>query len=144
MGKSMLNVILVVITIIAWGLWGFFEKEGVMYGHPLVVSIIIAISAFVVEVPIFIFILRKSSVEIALNRQVVIYSFFAELCLASAALAILYLLRDNPTGWAISITSVYPIVTLILGAIFLNETVTVSNVVGIVVIGIGMIILNSS
>ncbi len=142
MGKSMLNIILIVITIIAWGLWGFFEKKGVMNGHPLIVSIIIAISAFVVEVPIFIFILRKTSIEVALNKQVIIYGFLAELCLAVAALTILYLLRDNKTGWAISITSIYPAVTLVLSAVFLKEAITMSNVIGIVVIGIGMVILN--
>lgn len=142
MGKTVINILLVTVAILAWGLWGFFEKKGVMYGHPLVVSIIIAISAFIVEVPVFGFILRESGVKIALNKQVVAYSFLAELCLAGAALAILYLLRDNSAGWAISVTSIYPVITLILSCIFLNETVTVSNVVGILVIGIGMVILN--
>lgn len=142
MSKTVLNILFVTVAILAWGFWGFFEKKGVSYGHPLIVSIIIAISAFVIEVPIFGYILDKSNVKVVLNKEVLIYSFLAEVCLAIAALAILYLLRDNKTGWAISITSIYPVVTLILSYLFLKEPVTPSNIAGIIVTGVGMVILN--
>lgn len=142
MGKSFLNIILISVAVTFWGLGGFFEKKGVMYGNPVMVSILIAITAFIIEVPIFLLILNKSGLSVSLNKHVVLYSFLVESCSAVASLAFLFLVRDNETAWSVSITSIYPVVTLILSSLFLKEPVTPSNMVGISVIGIGIFILN--
>jgi uncharacterized membrane protein len=142
MGKTSLNILLVSIAVLSWGMGGFFSKKSIMHSNPLIVACLIATAAFIVEVPILLLILKISRIPIHLNKHVIGYSFLIELCYATASLAFLFLVQDNETGWAVSITSIYPVVTLIFCSLFLKEPVTPSNIMGILVIVIGLVILN--
>jgi len=122
-----------------WGVWGFFSKmatqflrdmDAVIY-HSMASAVIVLVAAFVMR-------FQPSGKPIGI--------LYALLSGTSAALAIFFFFAAITRGRSavvVSMTALYPLVTLALSALFLHETFTIKQLLG-VGLAIGAILLLSS
>lgn len=70
-----------------------------------------------------------------------IWAFFSQLSAAVGGLLFLYLLTQKPSYWVVAVTAAYPIVTLVIGVLFLKESLTPAHIVGVVMVVSGLMFL---
>ncbi len=133
------SLVLIVAVIILWGLWGFLGKLGVQ-------KIGLQVSFW-------------SSLTLALS--IITYLFFSHQLLplkndtggialallagiSSALASILFyiLLEKKPAGFLVTVTALYPLVTLLLSVLLLKESLTAIKIVGFVLAIAALFFLN--
>jgi len=125
------------ITVLAWGVWGFGAKMVAERlpggGAPLLTGAtsVLCIACYVLH--------RRSSIP--LNR----YSAFACVTGGLSALAVLALykaLERGPVSVVIPFTGLYVLVTVVLGLVFLREQVTPSRIAGVLLAALAIFLLS--
>ncbi len=122
------SFILALLAIVGWGFWGFFSKIAVnRAGWPTVV--ILESICYALFASIFVF--QKFSI---VKLEPISGLFIALSALASACGGIIFyrLLSTHPTAIIVGLTSLYPVVTFILGVLFLHEAITIKQFLGII------------
>jgi transporter family protein len=131
--------ILTLAAMLLWGFWGFFSKLATSFIRDVDAAVFQAVGNILV-VSIAAFFVRfqpKGSPQ---------GIFYAVLSGASAALATFFFFAAITRGRGsvvVSMTALYPLVTLALSVIFLHEAVTVKQLLG-VGLALGAIVLLSS
>lgn len=134
--------ILAIIAVIAWGSWGILDKKASeslsvseMWLYKIIIDIVIL--PFIIY-----YTFSKKGSGLSDNKNAIILCIVSSFVCIVAELAFITLLKYNPAGWTVSITSVYPIVTVILGMIFLKETLSLTQVIGSLIICVGLYLIN--
>jgi uncharacterized membrane protein len=125
----MKNVLLTLLTVFLIGVSTFFRKLSVDRIHPYQLQIVAGV-VYAAEVPLWLWLLKREGISSYDPSGV---GFGAVCVLTSVAAGVLfsYLLRvsDSPSLVAMAVSS-NPLVAMVLGHMFLGETVTVKKLVG--------------
>ncbi len=126
-------------AMLLWGLWGFFSKLATSYLNDTDAVIYHSIgSALVVAIAAFLLRFQPGGKPIGI--------FYAMISGVSAALATFFFFSAITRGRSVvvvSMTALYPLITLGLGMLFLHEALTLRQLLG-VGMALGAIILLSS
>lgn len=119
-----------------WGLWSFIPKISVRYIDPKSAFLFEMLGAFLVACWIFVSVGFKPS----LSFLAVVLSIITGVVGAVGVLFFLSAVSKGPVSLVTAISSLYPAITLILAFVFLNESISFKQLLGIV-LGVFAIIL---
>jgi len=124
----MSNNWLIILSILGWGIGGFFYKLANINIHPMIVSAIIT-CVYLILIPLaFQFI----SFDKTINLPGVIFALLGAICVAVASISSFYALRTGEAGTITVLGSLYPGLTLMLSVLFLGEQMSFKKALGIV------------
>lgn len=134
-----LPILLVLATIIFWGLWGFFSKLAVQK-----IGLQVAIFSYAISLVIMIgyLLLTNQLLPLKNDSMGILYAVLAGASVGVASIFIYTLLGLRPAGIAIAVTAIYPVITLFLSMIFLKETLTQTQTLGIILALVALVLLN--
>jgi len=125
--------------ILGWGLWGFFAKlsdkrigQQVAFWDSIALFVILA--AYLILAHQF-FPIKQDAVGIT-------WALLAGVGAGIASIIFFILLSKNPAGYLVTLTALYPVVTIILSVVFLHEQITPLKGVGFIFAFIAIILLN--
>lgn len=133
------QLLLILTTIVFWGLWGFFSK--------LAAARIGVQAAFFSSATLFIVIMGylftiNQFAALKSDSSGIIFAVLAGICSGIASVIFYIILTKSPAGLTVAATSLYPLVTLLLSVAFLQESVTVIKAVGFSLAIIALILLS--
>lgn len=131
--------ILVAVTLVAWGLWGFFIKLGVEATGRYPALLIWTLTGFVTVAAAGYFLFDGSR---AVWGGSPLYPTLAGVAIAVGNLAFILLLEKALGSIIIPLTSIYPAVTVVLAIVFLGEALKAVHVVGIVLAVVAVVLLS--
>jgi transporter family protein len=134
----------VALIIIFWGCWNLFEKIALFYGTPWQTIFAFLIWTALLFLPFTIVALFKKQGKngFKISKLVWFWIFLAVFTDLVALLAFRYSLLMGSTGIVVAATSVYPIVTIILSAIFLKEKISKWQYLGVGIVCLGLFLLS--
>ncbi len=136
----MLGYIYVILCIISWGLWGFFAKIATKYNDSLAVAIVGYI--FYIFNFLLIFILFKSQkITINWNTKAIIWIGVTAIISSVGMLFYYMALGKLPASLVISLSALYPAVTVILSVFILKESFNNLQIIGLILILTGTILI---
>jgi len=143
----MLYVYYFIVNLI-WGIAPLFDKYILQYIDILTLMLFVSIIHFFILLGI---VLNRDTnfiqdcTTIMNNKYIILVIIFATSMLLMANYGYLYTVsNDKKVAIATLLTSLYPIVTLILGYLVLNETLTTLEISGFILIFIGISFINYS
>jgi transporter family protein len=120
---------LILVTLLLWGFWGFLSKIAVSR-IGLQVAFWETLACFLVAFS-YLFLSQKLTFD-KLDFQGVFIAILAGAFTGLASMLFYNLLGKKPVGFLVSITALYPLVTIILSVLFLKEPLTAPRVAGFV------------
>ena len=127
------------IAIICWGIWGFLMKQALNYLDWRQIFIIQSIFTLVTSLLILAF-LRPS---MNLHFPDIGYAFLASIASSLAVMAFYHALEAGKAINVVPLTAaLYPVVTVILSYLFLNEKIGLLGGIGIVFALIGVLLVS--
>jgi transporter family protein len=137
----MANWVILLCSII-WGFTTFLNKISVDKMSPLLMQIIVGI-CYIIFIPIAVRLSGGIS-NIKWSTQSVLITVFCTILSIFANTALYFSLKgNNHAGRSSMIISLYPVITLLLSVIFLKECITLTKLIGIILMIMGAIILNA-
>jgi drug/metabolite transporter (DMT)-like permease len=136
------NLLLFLSTVL-WGFWGFANKNAVAYAHPFTVQWMYAIPN-VVLIPVFIYFGNRMSPNAGFDRIAMFWSLAAGLASIAATVLLFFVLENKPASLVVAATSAYPLITLALAILAGSEKLDLQRLVGIFVIIAGVILVQTS
>lgn len=120
-----------------WGLWGFFPK--IASNCISSENILIYQTLGCLLVVIFIPFLLKFQIEF--NLKGVLFSFLGGVAGTLGSLFFLYAVRMGKLSAVITITALYPVVTILLAVFFLKEVLSLKQIAGIILALISIVLI---
>jgi bacterial/archaeal transporter family protein len=130
------NIYIIIATIL-WGVGAIFTKVASNTLHPLMLALVAELF-YIVFVPLGIW-FTKTPIQI--NTTGFIFGFISAACVGSGSLAYYFALQKGDAGAVAAATSVYPVLTLIISAIILNEAFTLKKVIGCILAVVSVILI---
>jgi drug/metabolite transporter (DMT)-like permease len=120
--------LLILFSIIGWGVGSFFYKLANDKMHPLMVTTTVTL-LYVVVTP---FVLSFIKFDKTLNVSGVVYALIGGACTCVGSLGYFYAIKSGAgAGEATILTALYPALTLVLSCLLLGESFTVKKGIGI-------------
>lgn len=116
----------IIFAIVAWGVGAIFTKVAANNLHPLVMAAVAELF-YIIFVPIAII---GTKTPITLNTNGFIFGFISAACMGGGSLAYYFALQKGDVGAVAAATSVYPVLTVILSALILNEDMSIKKIIG--------------
>jgi len=135
-----MKILLLAITIFSWGVWGFLNKLAVQRMHPLQMFVV-GCCINLVLLPIYAFTLKASNVNQPWNIGSIALCTIASLASTIGTIAYVYGIRTGDLGTIAVLSCAYPVLTVFLATLFLGETLTMSKIIGIILVMVGVIVL---
>jgi len=132
----------IIYCILLWGTWGITEKMALKHMSPFMVQLVSAEFAILIA-PVLYFYIKSTNVPFIWNVQGVMWSSLTMILATLASISLLIALHKNDSGIIIGLTSIYPIITAILGIVFLGEDATIRKFFGIIIMFIGACVLSN-
>jgi transporter family protein len=135
------KLILLVINIISWGIFGVINKIALQRLHPLQL-LIVGACVSILTLPLYSIVLKHSNITVP---HFTTTSFL--LCIAASStsiignIAYIYGIRSGQLGTVAVLSSTYPVLTVGLAVLFLGETLTITKILGIIFVMVGVVIL---
>ena len=126
-------------TMLLWGLWGFFSKMATLSLRDVDAAIYQAIG-YVLVMGVAIFVVRFQAGGKPIG---ILYAVLSGVSVALATFFFFLAITRGRSVVVVSMTALYPLVTLALSAIFLHEVLTLRQLLG-VGLALGAIVLLSS
>ena len=127
------------LALFIYGLWGFFPKLAVTYIRPL--------SALIYEIPgavlVGIIALIMAGFRLDTHPKGIIFSVLTGICGMLGTLFFLAGAKQGRLAIVVSITALYPLITILLAAILLKEPITIKQIVGMTLALIAIVLLSS-
>ena len=133
------NLLMIIATIL-WGVWGVANDRAVTIAHPFDVQWMYAVP-YVLAIPVWFMLARRAAPGFEFNPTAFAWAVTAALCAMGALVAVLIALIDTPASIAMALTSVYPIITLVVGVIAGTESFSLPKIGGILFIIGGVFLL---
>jgi len=131
---------LLVVSTLAFGVWGFLLKKAVVEMPPLAAYVAFA-ATNVILIPSYFLLARAWETPLKFPGIGIAYSAGASLAVAIGTIALLYAMRTRDAGVAVAFTASYPVITMLLGVVLLSEPITVPRVAGVSAIAIGAVLV---
>ncbi|MGE5330053.1 MAG: EamA family transporter [Deltaproteobacteria bacterium] len=132
--------LIALLIIIIWGIWTIVDKSLVMNIHPIYAEMYLAIASFLL-VPLYLFLGKHFGIELEFNKSAALWTILSAVLAAAGGLLFLFLLLKKPASWTVAVTAAYPIVTLLIGKIFLKEQISLVGCIGVLLVVSGLIVL---
>jgi len=132
---------LIVISIVCWGAWAVAEKISLKYMSPLMV-IIVGMYVYSSIAPLLFLYMKSKGMPTDWDLRGIVWAIITTLLSTVAGLSFIHLIQRAHVHTAVGFTSIYPILTFVLCAIFLGEPVTVLKLFGIITIVAGTMMLS--
>lgn len=123
------------LTVFMWGLWGFFPKLASNYIGPNSILIFQTIGNLIVASLVLIGINFRPEIHAA----GITYAALAGLTGSLGALFFIYSLIRGESSVVVTITALYPVVTIFLSFLFFKDTITSKQGIGIILALISMV-----
>jgi transporter family protein len=131
-----------VASTLAYGIWGFGLKKAALHLHPLIVQMFVAATGFLLIIG-YVVAARLQQVPLTSNAEGLKWGAGAGVMSAAGSLLLLFAMQKGASAaGAVAMTSAYPAVTLVLGALFLGEEISASKMAGIAAICVGAVLLS--
>jgi bacterial/archaeal transporter family protein len=131
--------ILVLISIVGWGLWSYLQKMAVYRLHPIHMQIITYSVGMLLLTFYSTIAYHKVSQPFSISGMW--FAILASLCSAIASVSFLFAIRQGNVGIISVLTSTSPLITLLLAFVFLGERLTLLKMFGVLLTIGGVIIL---
>lgn len=118
----MRSVHLALLAALFWGLYGFFTKQGMKHSHPLVFEAWY-MAAMVAAAPVVWAMARASGAETRVDARGAAYVVAASASAAVAAILYLVALKRTNSSSVVSLTSGYPLITMLVSVALTGERV---------------------
>jgi transporter family protein len=129
---------LAILSVLLWGVWGFFQKLATNHMAPRNVYIFAMAGALCVVGTVFV----TSSFPLNVTSKGIFYAMLAGACSSLGGLLFLNALSKGTASIVIPFTALYPVVTIFLCFSVLEETVTLKQGIGIVLALLSMFLLS--
>lgn len=133
----MTQFLFILVAILGWGVWGVCDKGAVRYVHPLVLSMMYSLIGVAIDAVMLV--VARVPFVVPQRAWVWVLPSAAGSCLAFMAYT--FALRSSDAGQVVSLTSAYPLVTLVLASWLLGEELTAQRLVGAALIVVGVIVV---
>jgi len=135
--------LVLIICVILWGISTFLNRLSVESASPLILQIIVGLG-YICYLPVA---LKLGNVGNPFEYHWSIRSLVLTLCatvcsIGANVLLYSFLKGSNHTGANTMLLSLYPVVTLLLSAIFLHEQFSITKIIGVITMIMGAIFLS--
>ena len=110
-----------------WGVWGLLTKVATLYLPPYAAYLVGTLG----YLPVVVFLVVESGFQVPWHPVGWSASLAAGICTALGLLCYYRALAGGAAAKVVPLTSLYPVVTVLLSYIFLKETLTLRHVAGI-------------
>jgi transporter family protein len=124
-------------SLFLWGLWGFFQKLATNHISPRNVYVFAGIGPIIVVL----FVLLSLNFRMQINREGIAYALLAGLAGSIGGLFFVHSVSRGKASIVITLTALYPVVTILLSLIVLKEEITIKQGIGIILALISMVLL---
>jgi bacterial/archaeal transporter family protein len=125
-------------AMLVWGLWAFLPKIALQSMQPHSVIFYEAFGNLCVSMPVFIFHLRGKLQKDALAISVISAS---SVLTVAAIMCYFYALKHGPVAVVVTMTAMYPVVSLFLARIFFKERLNKIQMVAVVMAMLSILLL---
>lgn len=122
----MSNSILIMISIIAYGIGAVFYKLASNHTHPIIISAVM-VGLYLVLLPVAAFLFK---VNFSVSSLGFWFSLLGGACTCVGALTYMFALKGTGAGQLAAATSVYPVITVLISAFFLGEPFSIKKAIG--------------
>ena len=130
-------LVLSIITIITWGLVGFFVKLASNYSHWTEMYIVSNIAVFVIS--LLIYISQRPSINVAsLGFN---YAMIAGIVMSLSTITFYLAIQAGKAAIVIPLTSLYPVVTVALSYLILHEEISPTKGLGIILALVALVLI---
>lgn len=122
------SFLLIIAVIFFWGIWGFLVKLAVQrigYQGGIWSGI-----AFLLIIAIYL--LLTQGFPLKYDLWGIVFAFLAGAAMSFGSLIFYNLLKGNPVSILIAVTSLYPVVTILLSVFILKESISVIKIGGLI------------
>jgi len=131
-------LIFALFSLVLWGLWGFFQKLATNHISPRNVYVFAVIGPLIVAS----IVLLSLNFRVQMHGKGVVYALLAGLAGSLGGLFFVHAVNRGKASIVITLTALYPVVTILLSFIILKEEITIRQGVGIVLALISMALLS--
>ncbi len=128
-----------ILALIIYGFWGFFPKLAVNYIHPMSALIYEVGGALVIGLCCLIFVDFRPD----FNPRGVFFAVLTGICGMLGTLFFFAAASKGKISVIVSLTALYPLITIFLAAVFLKESLTIKQIMGMVFAFIAIYLLSS-
>lgn len=132
------RVILAVVSLVMWGLWGFFPKLATDNIGPKSVLIFQNTATILVTI----FVLASVNFKPEINSKGIFFSVISGLAGTVGGLFFLYAISKGRASVIVTMTALYPIVTIILAFLILKEPISLKQGIGMMFALIAMVLFS--
>lgn len=129
-------MIFAVLALVLWGFWGFFAKLATNYISPKSALVYETLGGLVVGIIVLIII----GFKLDFHTKGISFAFLAGFAAMVGALFFLYAVTKGKTALVVSLTALYPLVTVVLASLIIKEPLTIKEGFGILFALIAMVL----
>ena len=130
-------LVLSIITIITWGFVGFFLKLASNYSHWTGIYVVSNLAILVVS--LLIYVSQKPSISV--GSPGFNYAMIAGIMMALSAISFYVAIEVGKAIIVIPLTSLYPVVTIVLSYLILHEQISLTKGVGIALALVALVLV---
>ncbi|MBN1755666.1 EamA family transporter [bacterium] len=114
------------VVLFMWGLWGFFPKLATNYLDPRSAMVFGAMGSLVIALGVA----STIGFKVQVHPKGILFAVLTGVCGSLGALFFLIAVSKSKATLVVTSTSLYPLITILLAFIFLNETITLKQGLG--------------
>lgn len=123
-------------ALLMWGFWGFFPKLATKHINPKSALVYEVLGTLIIGIVIF----SVSKFTIESNLKGILFAILTGIAATLGTFFFFYAISKGTTAVVVTITALYPLITIFLSYLFLNESITLTQGVGIFLAVIAMIL----
>ena len=127
------------IALVLWGFWGFFPKLATGYLNPRSVLIYEVVGVLIVALVV----LYTMGFKPETNTKGIVFGVLAGIAGLLGTLFFLFAISKGKASVVVTMTALYPIITIFLSFFVLNETITVKQGIGMIFALLAIVLLTA-
>jgi len=128
------------LAFLMWGFWGFFPKLTTSYIKPPSALIYETVGVLIVSATVLLFLLKGRPEFHSKGTTFAILTGMAGI--TGAFFFLSSLSSGGKTSVVVTLTALYPLITILLSVLFLHETVTITQGIGILMALIAILLIS--
>ena len=133
-----LSVILALLSAVAWGCWGIFSKLSTNRGMPpTTLAFLSSCVSFIVVVGSY----AWQRFPAAPSPSSLLYALLSGLCGSIGLLCFSMAIKHGNAALIVALSAIYPVFTLLLSPFLLQEQVSLTHAIGVLLVTLGVILV---
>jgi len=132
--------ILIALSILSWGLWGFSGKIATKYNHPFIITALAGLFSPIASIVLYTYI-KSSSIGANLTIKPLLWILLSAIMGITGSLFFYSALQRLQASLVVSLTALYPIITVLLSVLILKEGFPAFKWLGLSFILVGSILV---